>query len=187
MKHLPGFQTMRRVGISSVFLAIVAVVLAGCNKNPLEVTVSRCPAAAVVSKTGTVTRFAGDERRDVDVTFNAVMTGVRVECQQGSDVDSTISFHVLASKGPAAESDTVTLPYYVVVLQDNHRIISKKVFEATIRFRPGQRRVGVREVVRQYLPDIDRVRRYNYEVLLGFQLTPEEVAFNALRAAPEAS
>lgn len=166
-------------------LILGALLLGACNKNPLQVTLSRCPAVAVVSKTGTLTQFAGEGREIEDVALTAYMTHLRNECDQSDEVNSLISFDVVATRGPAAEQDSFTLPYYVVVLQDNHRIISKKVFETTIDFAPGADRAGVREVVRQYLPDVNRARRYDYEVLIGFHLAPEDAAYNALRVIPE--
>lgn len=166
-------------------LVLGALLLGACNKNPLQVTLSRCPAVAVVANTGSLTQFTGEGRDIEDIALTAHMTHLRNDCDQTDEVNSLISFDVVATRGPAAAQDSFSLPYYVIVLQDNHRIISKKVFEATVDFDPGADRAGVREVVRQYLPDVNRARRYDYEVLIGFHLTPEDAAYNALRVVPQ--
>ena len=66
-------------------------------------------------------------------------------------------------------------------MRDNHRITVKKVFETTIRFESGADRAAVREVFVQHFDDSAPARRYDYELLVGFQLTPDEVIYNPLR------
>jgi hypothetical protein len=158
--------------------------IAGCGGgNPFEVTTSNCPAVAVVSYTGTVTKFSGGGRNAGDVIYNATMTDLRVDCQEDdkTGIHQRISFAIIASKGPAFSNQKIVLPYFAVLLRDNNLITAKKVFRAELQFDPNSDRVVLRQAIAQILPDIDTARRYDYELLVGFQLTPDEVAYNALR------
>ena len=162
-------------------LCVLASMLAACASNPLEVTISRCPAVAIVGDTGTLTRFSGEGRTDEDVLFTASISDVAVSCDEGDAVSSAIGFYISAQSEGRLVNDSITLPYFVAVLKDNSEIITKRVFDVTLRF-DGNGYAVSREVLNQYIPSIDQARRYNYELLIGFQLDVNDVAFNMERS-----
>lgn len=168
-----------------VLLAGLALALVACGKssrNPFAVTVSRCPAIAVVAHTGSLVHFNNEQQRTTDVLYEAQISEPSLTCEQGQDVVSEVSFRIDAVRGAALDGPgQFTIPYFVTVLRDNSQIVAKRVFEATVRFDPDDVRAGTREVISQRIPSIEKARRYDYEVLVGFQLFPEEVAYNMLR------
>jgi predicted small lipoprotein YifL len=169
------------MSVRSVFLLGALLFLAACgNRNPLEVTVSRCPAVAVVGDAGTLTRFEGDSRNVEDVAFTASILDVRMTCEEAEDVRAQVTFDIGAQQGDAFRGRSVTVPYFVVVLKDNSQIVSKRVFDVTLRF-DSNGNASSHEVVTQHIPTIEQARRYNYEVLLGFQLTAQDAVFNMER------
>lgn len=172
------------------FFAKSLVVLGSClavaacgNKNPFLVTVSNCPAVAVVSYTGTVTKFKGMGRNVGDVIYNATITDLRVDCDEDDEtgIFQRVSFAIIASKGPAFAGQELDLPFFAVLLRDNSLITNKRIFPSKMQFDSGSDRVVLRHSITQTLPDIDIARRYDYELLIGFDLTPNEIAYNALR------
>lgn len=171
--------------IATGTLLTLASFLAACgsNTNPLEVTVERCPALAVVGGTGSLTRFAGEGRDARDILFEAAVSNAELRCDQGSDVISTVAFDIVARRGEAmaGEGYETTLPYFITVLRDNSEIVAKEIFEVPIVFDGRTARVAWHETIEQRLPTIEQARRYDYEILIGFQLTPEEVTYNLLR------
>ncbi len=170
---------IRKLTLLGAILLIV-----GCgNKNPFEVTVSNCPAVAILSYTGVVTNFDGIGRNADDVVYNATITDLRVDCREDdkTGIYQRISFAIIASKGPAFANQAIVLPYFAVLLRDNNLITLKRIFQAELRFDPESDRFVLRQTIIQTLPDLDTARRYDYELLVGFQLTPDEVAYNALR------
>ena len=160
-----------------VFLALF---LAACNKNAFEVTVSRCPAVAVVGDSGVYTRFLGQDEMVENIVFTATIQDLQISCQQGSSIEASVSFNIGVQKGLAGTEDTVTLPYFVAVLKDNNEIVSKQSFSVTYRFDQEGRASG-QEIVNQYIPTIEQARRYNYEVLIGFELEAADYWFNIRR------
>lgn len=161
-------------------ICALASFLAACASNPLEVTISRCPAVAIVGDTGTLTRFEGEGRNTDDVLFTASISDVSVSCNEDDDVTSAIGFYVSAQSERQVSNEVITLPYFVVVLKDNSEVVTKRVFDVTLRFDENGYAVS-REVLSQYIPTIEQARRYNYELLIGFQLSVDDVAFNMER------
>ena len=110
----------------------------------------------------------------------ASVGGLSIQCDEGSSVNSQISFTVSATRGPAATSDVLPLQYFVAVVKDNHQIITKEIYDVTLQFnREGG--ASSREVVSLSIPTIEQARRYNYEFVVGFQMTPEQAAYNLTR------
>ena len=81
----------------------------------------------------------------------------------------------------AFDGQSHVLSYYVVVLRDNHMITHKKVYTTRINFKPGSNTAGVHETLVQTFNDFEEARRYDYEVLIGFEVTAEELRFNVVR------
>ncbi|MFQ5346457.1 MAG: hypothetical protein ACE5ED_01270 [Rhodothalassiaceae bacterium] len=178
---LPSLRPLRAM-LSLLAAALLAACSSDSNKNPFQVTVQRCPAVAVVGGTGSLTRFRGTERNAEDILYKATITATRLKCHQGDDVVSDVAFEIVAQRGPALRGEAdVALPYFVAVLRDNSEIVAKDVYLARLHFSADAERTGTRELIRQRLPTIDQARRYDYEILLGFQLNPEDVTYNLLR------
>jgi hypothetical protein len=165
-------------------LALLAGGVAACAENPFAFVQINCPAVAIVSNTGTLTRFEGEARDSDDVSFNATISNVSTNCLQLDEDDTltlTTSFSVYVSKGPAYGGGDVTLPYFVVLMRDNSLITGKRIYAADIHFGSGDSTAGVRETIVQTFDNIESGRRYDYELLIGFQLSSDEVSYNILR------
>ena len=84
-------------------------------------------------------------------------------------------------RGPAAEGETTTYNYFVAVTRKNIDVIEKSVFPLTVTFPPGQDRVTVRQKIDEIIiPRAnDTTSGENFEIVVGFVVTPEQRAFNA--------
>ncbi len=162
-------------------VCLLTLLIAACtNNNPFEVTISRCPAVAVVGDAGTLTRFTGEGHSQKDVQFTASIVDIRSSCVQEDSVSSEVEFKIVAKNGPALNASDVSVEYFIVILKDNSQIVSKKTFTSTLNFtRDGT--ASSLEIVRQFIPTVDQARRYNYEILVGFQLTPNQALYNMVR------
>ena len=168
------------MSIRLVLASALMLFVAACNRNPLEVTISRCLAVAVVGDVGTLTQFQGSGRTTEDVVFTASIRDVQSSCDEGDSVESEVVFTIGAQGGPALADSEVTIPYFAAVLKDNSQIITKRVYDVTLRFDSEGKAVS-REVLTQFVPTIEQARRYNYELLIGFQLDPKDAVFNIVR------
>ncbi len=177
-----NFKSILKLGLGLVFIAIT---LTSCSNKRAGgiVLVSNCPAVGLVEHLNALTLFDGETYTNRDVVFDAYITDLDVSCTQGSSVVSDISFSIRAKKGPAFKGTTYNLTYYVVIIRDNYQLTNKKTFTTQINFKPGSDTTGVREHLRQTFASYEQPKRYNYEILIGFELTPEELEFNVARQA----
>ncbi len=195
---------------------IAFVLLAGCQKNQLLVKRSVCPAVAVPNYTGDLTTFAngGTEANDIDIV--AAITNVRGACDEAADrLGTAVTFDVLARRSSAAGARSVSLPFFVSVVQGGNLIVSKQAGAVTINFANGQLRAQAsgaahaevarasatlsdamqKKINRVRKPgDLDAatdpladpevkaaVRATTFEVLVGFQLSDDALAYNAAK------
>ncbi len=176
---------MRMAGFGRWLVVLVLVgLLAGCGgkkANPLRVTVMRCPAPAVVEGVATLTRFAGARRTADAVLFTAAIEDLRLRCDQGERVRSHLRFRIVATRGPALRDEVVEVPYFVAVIRDNGEIVAKKIYRTRLVFTRGSKRAETVEEILQTIPSIAQARRYDYELLVGFQVKTDDLIFNVVR------
>lgn len=207
--------------------AIVALAaLAGCAREGelvvdqgvgITSVLTSCPAVGIPDYTGDVTTFrtAGDPTiANLDMT--ASLTNLRSTCDDSTDrVYTEATFDIRARRTDVRGARTVTLPYFVTVLQGGSAVVSKRVGEVTLTFADGQeraqatakagafvdrsaatlpedireritrrRRAGDPEAALDPLaaPEVRAaIQRTRFEMLVGFQLTEEQLAYNATR------
>jgi len=83
-------------------------------------------------------------------------------------------------RGPQAEGDKHVYRYWVAVTERNQAVIAKEYFDLPVTFAPGKDRTYVTDTIEQItIPRADdKVSGSNFEVLIGFDVTPEMAAFN---------
>ncbi|HXV73763.1 MAG TPA: hypothetical protein VD713_03440 [Sphingomonadales bacterium] len=168
------------------FLALAAAlaVLSSCGQKRGMgiVKIPNCPAVGIVGHAGSLTRFNGEGVTSGDVAFDAAITDVDSTCVEGpAAIETTVSFSIIARKGPALQNPAQPVRYFVVVLRDDYQVTNKRSFTAELRFAPGQDKAALRETFVQRFDDITAAARYRYEVLIGFELSPEEIKFTTIR------
>lgn len=164
-------------------LFLVALVLSSCGRERRGgfVLVSNCPAVGVIEHLNAITRFKGSGQTNQNVVFDAHISDLDVTCSEGGSVTTDISFSIRGKKGPAFEGQTPDIRYYVVIIRDNYLVTNKQVYTTRLNFRPGSDTASVRERLVQTFDNFEEPRRYDYEVLIGFEVSPEELAFNVVR------
>ena len=199
-----------------IVAAAGGLMLGGCQRNPLLVQRSACPAVAVPNFTGDTTLFRGDGTAASDIDLVATVTNVRGTCLDGADrLGTAVSFDVVARRVATGGARTVTLPYFASVVQGGNLLVSKQIGAVTLTFADGQARTQAsvhahaevdrastllnpaiaKKVNRVRKPgDLDAatdpladpevkaaVRATTFEVLVGFQLSDEALAYNAAK------
>ena len=178
---LPTGHALRRL------FPLFVLALAGCSEandvkdfvfEPLDTDV-KCPDSGVVGGIGRVTRFDGRGTGFVNQTYNATLTEVKSDCSyENNGVTVKLSVQTLAELGPAAPGRSVDLPYFVAVTDKQDKIVAKKVFNNTVRFAGNQNRGGGIDTLTEHVPLTKPRDGETYHVILGFQLTQDELAYN---------
>lgn len=131
---------MSRLRGIAALIALTA--LAGCNRNPLLVKRSTCPAVAVPNYAGDVTLFSPAASRDASaIDVVATITNVRGACDDGATtIGTNVSFDVVGRRTRAQGARTVVLPFFATVVQGGNLLVSKQLGQVTLTFADGQLR-----------------------------------------------
>ena len=63
--------------------------------------------------------------------------------------------------------------------------MAKEVFAVSMNFEPGETTRTHTEYLRQIIPIKSKETAFQYQVLVGFQLSPEQLAYNRAALAPK--
>ena len=149
------------------------------EKNP-----GPCPRAFSVYDASRIVEFRGEGQRYANIGFTGEFDKVRSLCRYYgtqpivADLEMDISF----GRGPAAaQQSTATYEYFVAVTRKNVAVINKKTFPIQVTFPAGADRVTVTERLdRIVIPrNSEGTSGQNFEIIVGFELTPEQRQFNA--------
>ena len=176
-----------RLSAASVLAA--AFLLAGCQSvrdrlaDP-EPNPGPCPNALALYDAHRVVRLTGEDVVYENVGFTAEILNVVGRCrytdQDASPIDMQVGVRMAFGRGPAAVGREATFDLFVAVTRTDNAVIDRQVFPVTVRFDRGEDRV---EVIEEFNPvTIPRATANtsgsNFEVLLGFELTDEQLQFN---------
>lgn len=127
-------------------LLLSALVLTACNRNPLLVKRSPCPAVAIPAYAGSVTRFDPPQSRNADaIAFSAQLVDVTGTCTEGSDYLITdVSFLVTAQRRKPGPAQQVYVPLFVGLAQGGNVLVSKQMTGVTLEFADGALRAEAR-------------------------------------------
>lgn len=143
-----------------------------------------CPSVGMPRETATLTRFREGPGRDLtDVIYEAGIADVKMACTYtSSGVDIELGVVLAAERGPANTSRTATVPYYIAIVDPQRNILAKEVFSTTLSFQQNVSRAAAMDETQEKIPLPKGQSAERYGVVLGMQLTPEEVEYNRNKA-----
>ncbi len=174
--------------VASVMVATIG--LSGCQTAKKVLAVGEeaeknpgpCPVAFALYEASRLVEFKGSESFD-NVGFTAEINQVRSLCRYvGSQpIHSDLTLDIAFGRGPAASGRTATYQYFVAVTRKDIEVIEKKVFPIVVTFPEGIDVVELTEEVGEIIiPRADEnTSGANFEIIVGFELTQEQIAFNA--------
>lgn len=142
-----------------------------------------CPLMGVLYDNARLVDFAApDQERYANIEFTGEMQGVRGLCRyvDADPITMSIDIEMAFGRGPAATSDRQTYRYWVAVTRRGIAPIEKAYFDVDVRFPRGEAVVTRTERIERIV--IPRATAdtsgENFEILVGFELTPEQLQFN---------
>lgn len=152
-----------------------AVLLSACNRTP-----PACPRVTILNEGANVTKFREGTGRDLtDVVAQAEIVDASVECDYDRrGVDVAMQVAIAATRGPADRARMADFDYFVAIADAQRNILAKEVFRVRVAFPDTQNRVGTIEQIEPRIPLRDRAEGVSYQIVVGFQLTPEELEWN---------
>jgi hypothetical protein len=139
-----------------------------------------CPFVKILYDAARYVELEGGQPSAAAVGYTGEIEGVTSGCAYQGDQPITVDFNVLFSlgRGPQAEGDARTYRYWVAVTERNRAVLSKEYFDLPVDF-DGQRTTQVEQQQRVIIPRAEAsTSGANFEVLIGFDVTPEMAEFN---------
>ena len=177
-------------------LLLLAMPLAGCetlgltSPSPDELvadTGPTCPSTAVLSDAVTVTKLKPGTQaalpNPANIAFSAEMSQAKLDCdydRSANKLSVDLSFAVKAARGPAAAGPDPQVDFFVAVVDADNAIVKKIVYHGQADLGGRASNVYTQNVKNFAVPLGMDKRPYDYEILTGFQLTPDELAYNRI-------
>ncbi|MGQ0662022.1 MAG: hypothetical protein ACT4P2_00245, partial [Pseudomonadota bacterium] len=162
-------------------LAVLATAagLAGCGGRPPP----PCPSASILAEAATVTRFRDGPGRDLtDVINEGELFDILALCSYGRrGIDVDLQVGVVATRGPADRARAAQFEYFVAILDPERQVVARQRFDVRFEFPDNRARLVRIEELEPQIPLADAALGPRYEILVGFQLTRDELAWNRSR------
>ena len=176
---------MYKASFFALFAAAAAV--SGCTtsdraKAAREKNPAPCPNVIVLQDAARIIEFADDTQSLENVAYTAEITNVELSCRYFADepIDASVEIGLAFGRGPQADSLEREFTYFVAVTRRNQEMIEKAEFTVPVKF-------GREDLVERISEKIDeiiipraseRTSGSNFEVIIGFALTPDQARFN---------
>lgn len=145
--------------------------------------VGPCPLMGVLYDNARIVDFAApNSLRYSNIEFTGEMQGVSGLCRyvDTDPIAMGIEIRMAFGRGPAATSDRQTYRYWVAVTRRGRAPIEKAYFDVDVRWNRGEAVVTRTERIQNIvIPRANaEISGENFEILVGFELTPEQLQFN---------
>lgn len=163
-------------------LAAAAAFLGGCQADRTP----DCPTMTTLVPTSEASVFVpGSPPDPSNLLYTVEIVKVDSSCdldKKTSDADVSLDVHFRATRAPTGSAAGYTVPYFVAVTEGTDKVLLKKQFKAELSFAPGQSVVEFTDTVAstQVKPKGEK-KAYDYQVLVGLQLTREQLDYNNRR------
>ncbi len=144
----------------------------------------KCPPAFVVEELSIIKQFALNDTRNSQLQSGAIAEVSSNQCtydNKSVTIDTEIDFTAtLGPKGRLMNIDNpiYTYPFFVAITGRSGKILTKQLFSASINFNNGSDNGTYKETLRQIIPIDNPDKASQYAVMVGFQLTDEQLDYN---------
>lgn len=156
----------------------------GDNQAPLQAlrNAGPCPFVKSLYDATRFVEFKDGREASAAVGFSGEIQGISAGCQYKDEEPIQVTMEVLfeMGRGPQAEGRQKTYRYWVAVTDRNRDVLHKETFDLPVTFPEGEDRVYVTEQIGSIVIPRASISTSgsNFEVLIGFEVTPQMAAFN---------
>ena len=141
-----------------------------------------CPFVKILYDAARYVEFTGERTVANQVAYTGEIQGVESRCSYESDepirVDMSVVFAL--GKGPQANAGNHNYRWWIAVTERNRAVLHKQYFDLPVQFAQGADRANAEQVIEGLtIPRAAAtVSGSNFEILVGFDVTPEMAQFN---------
>jgi hypothetical protein len=168
-------HTLRVIALTG----IAAVALAGCQSDKT----GSCPTMTALVAASEQSVFVPKATPDPsNLLYKVEITSVKGDCdvdKKALNADVSLDVHFRATRAPSGTSAEYSVPYFVAVTEGTDRVLAKKTFNVQFAFAPGQATADFSDsIASTEVQSKGEKRTYDYQVLVGLQLTKEQFEYN---------
>ena len=172
----PGVAHLPRL---AGLLALVA--LSSCGPDNPNAFAPECVPVGILADAADLSTYSGPSRDLATMVTHASIAAIGGTCsnaENGHALQTSINVTIGVQRGPAASYRTVSLPYFVALLHGD-RIVEKHDLSIEATFPPNADRLALKsDPLELELPITRRMSSDSYRLEVGFQLSPEQLAYN---------
>ncbi len=164
------------------------------GSTPEKLLRSPCPQVEIVDDLSSISDFSDPRKQKKEYLISRVdLKSAESTCKLSSKtaiIDLKLLFNgKLGPKGrnKTSEKPFFSYPFFVAVTTPSGKIIAKEIFAAAITYGGNEDEHTYFENLRQIIPVKNKNQANNYRVLIGFQVTPDQLAYNREHMVPVAS
>ena len=145
-----------------------------------------CPHVAIMPELQAIAKFGpGPGRQDSDAIYGARLLAADASCSAdtkkgGVSVATKLGLTAVRVK-PDVRKGQVT--YFVAVINRRQTILNKRDFVIDLDFPPAQSRLEITEQLEEFIWLAKDANGADYGIVIGFELTPDELQYNRDHAA----
>jgi hypothetical protein len=139
-----------------------------------------CPYVKILYDAARYVELEGGRAAVANVGYTGEIEGISSDCEYREADPIRVDMDVLFNlgRGPQAAGEQRTYRYWIAVTERNNAILSKEYFDLPVNFE-GQRTASVTEKRTIVIPRAGiETSGSNFEILVGFDVTPEMAEFN---------
>jgi hypothetical protein len=156
----------------------------GDNQAPLPAlrNAGPCPFVKTLYDAGRFVEFVEGREASANVAFSGEIQSISAGCAYKDAEPIKVQLDILFAlgRGPKATASSKTFRYWVAVTKRNQEVLAKQYFDLPVTFAAGEDRLYATETIDQIVIPRATISTSgsNFEVLIGFDVTPEQAAFN---------
>jgi len=166
------------------FVLTGALLLFACGSTSNPNAGNPCPTLIPAPGADSIVLFGPGGHDAKDVIIGGKFYSASATCTRepvGVAVNTEIELY--AERANLLVKDTV-FPFFVALIDPQEHVLVQESYQVPIEFHPGESyRRTYAEKITIHLPVRNRAAATNYAVVIGFQLTPDQIAFNRARVA----
>jgi hypothetical protein len=171
-----------------LFLALAGLLSACGIFSRKDKAEAACPQGIIPADSAHITRFRDGPGRDLtDVLTEGQIYDILIQCKydkQSVTVDLQIG--VIGMRGPADRSRNADFEYWVAIVDPADKIVERSSSRAVFQFKDNETRITlVKDDLEPYIPLADLKAGPNYQIIVGFQLSADELKWNREQRAKQ--
>jgi hypothetical protein len=163
-----------------LLLAASLAALSGCT-SPSQL--AKCPPASVLVDTATIAvrQDAGAAADPANLLYSVQIASAKADCslpKYDKEVESSVDINFRAERSRPGDAASYKVPYFVAITTEG-KVLAKRIFTVNFGFAAGETVSSFSDSVASLTLTVGRDKRPgDYGILVGFQLTKEQLEYN---------